>query len=93
MSSRSWQGFGVSECKTVEVQYYAILREQSGLSFESVNTQATTAYDLYQELAERHHFSLPLELVRVAVNDQFEPLTHQLKNADVVVFIPPVAGG
>ena len=83
----------MSEQKTVEVQYYAILREQSGLPSESVDTLSDTPINLYQELAERHNFSLPLNLIKVAINDQFSPSHTKLKDKDVVVFIPPVAGG
>ena len=36
---------------TVHVNYYAILREQRGVSDESVETEAITADELYSELA------------------------------------------
>ena len=77
----------------VEVQYFAILREQRGLKTESVVTTAPNVAALYDELRARHGFTLPGDRVRGAVNDAFVPAAHPLREGDRVVFIPPVAGG
>ena len=77
----------------VEIQYFALLREQAGRSGERVTTAASTAADLYDELRLRYGFTLPLALLRVAVNDEFCAWTTRLRTGDRVVFIPPVAGG
>ena len=77
----------------VRVQYFAILREQSGLSGEEVLTQAATTAALYDELAIRHGFTLPADRVRAAVNEQYVSAQHPLHAGDEVFFIPPVAGG
>jgi sulfur-carrier protein len=79
--------------KNVRVQYFAILREQRGLGAETVSTAADTAGELYEELRVRHGFSLPAARLRAAVNDEFSPWTAVLKEGDLLVFIPPVAGG
>ncbi|MGC8521631.1 MAG: NTP transferase domain-containing protein [Steroidobacteraceae bacterium] len=79
--------------KQVSVQYYALLREQAGRSSESLQTTAATARELYQELNQRHPFSLPPEMLRVAVNAEFAEWSAPLADGDTVVFIPPVAGG
>ena len=60
--------------KTVLVRYFAILREQRGLDEEQVATSASTAGELYEELARRHGFTLPASRLRVAVNDEFVAL-------------------
>ena len=78
---------------TVDVQYFAILREQRGVNQERLATAATTPAALYDELRARHHFTLPGERVRAAVNDAFVTGTSALREGDRVVFIPPVAGG
>ena len=77
----------------VEVQYFAILREQRGLMSETLETNAPTVSGLYEELRARHGFTLPGNRVRAAVNDAFVPQSHVLREGDRVVFIPPVAGG
>jgi molybdopterin converting factor subunit 1 len=77
----------------VEVQYFALLREQAGRSSERVATPAATAAELYDELRLRYGFTLPVALLRVAVNDEFCAWTTPLRTGDRVVFIPPVAGG
>ncbi|HVS51779.1 MAG TPA: MoaD/ThiS family protein [Opitutaceae bacterium] len=78
---------------TVRVQYFAILREQRGLAEETLATGAATPAALYAELRARHGFTLPLERVRAAVNDEFAAADAPLREGDRVVFIPPVAGG
>ena len=77
----------------VTVQYFAILREQRGLSDEKLATAAATPAALYDELRARHGFTLPGDRVRAAVNDAFVASTSALRDGDRIVFIPPVAGG
>lgn len=79
--------------KHISVQYYALLREQARCSGESVHTVAATPSELYRELSARHAFTLPQELLRVAINAEFAHWTQPLADGDSVVFIPPVAGG
>jgi molybdenum cofactor guanylyltransferase len=79
--------------KQLRVQYYALLREQAGRRDDTVETQARNPMDLYEELRKRHGFSLPTDMLRVAVNNEFGNWTQPLRDGDTVVFIPPVAGG
>jgi molybdopterin-guanine dinucleotide biosynthesis protein A len=79
--------------KRLSVQYYALLREQAGRREESVLSAAPTARDLYAELARRYPFTLPIEVLRVAINNEFSEWSAPLSEGDAVVFIPPVAGG
>ena len=78
---------------TVHVQYFAILREQRGVSQEKLSTDAASPGALYEELRGRHHFTLPADRVRAAVNDAFVDSAAPLREGDRIVFIPPVAGG
>jgi molybdopterin-guanine dinucleotide biosynthesis protein A len=77
----------------LKIQYFALMREQSGRSEETVETFASTPADLYAELQERYGFTLPREQLKVAVNSEFAPWSRRLAAGDAVVFIPPVAGG
>ncbi|MBS0579791.1 MAG: NTP transferase domain-containing protein [Proteobacteria bacterium] len=77
----------------VSVQYYALLREQAGRREETLVTDAGTAQELYAQLAQRYPFTLPAQMLRVAVNAEFVEWDRVLKDGDAVVFIPPVAGG
>jgi molybdopterin converting factor subunit 1 len=79
--------------RRIDVKYYALLREQAGRGSESLVTTATTPRELYQELRQRHPFSLAPEMLRVAVNSEFAQWEQPLQEGDSVVFIPPVAGG
>lgn len=79
--------------KTLTIQYFAVLREQAGMSEETLQTEAGTAAALYDELRSRHEFRLLPEQLKVAVNADFSDWTTPLEDGDTVVFIPPVAGG
>lgn len=77
----------------LQIAYFALLREQRGLSTEEVETTAPNARELYTELAARHRFSLPVERLRVAIDGEFADWNAPLKSGAKVAFIPPVAGG
>lgn len=79
--------------KSVQIQYFAVLREQAGRNRETLATAASTAADLYEELRERHGLRLPRSMLRVAINEEFADWSRVLADGDQVVFIPPVAGG
>jgi len=98
MSSSSADAGAATSTETVEgtavrVQYFAKLREEAGQSDETVQTEAATVRELYEELDARHDFSVPPSDLRVAVNDDFADWSTALDANDLVVFIPPVAGG
>jgi molybdopterin-guanine dinucleotide biosynthesis protein A len=78
---------------SLRVQYFAVLREQAGRSEEMIDSGATTAAQLYEQLKQRHRFQLSPAQLKVAVNSEFSDWQVSLKHGDTVVFIPPVAGG
>ena len=77
----------------VHLTYFASLRDDRGLSEESIETDAGTYRELYEELAARHEFRLPVSLVGVAANGIFGAMDDSVAEGDRIVFIPPVAGG
>ena len=77
----------------VQVSYFALLRDETGRDEEQVATAGATAGELYAELQQRYRFSLPRERLRVAINGDFADWDTALADGDLVVFIPPVAGG
>ncbi len=76
-----------------KIEYFALLREQRGLSEETLESEATTPSELYHHLKEEHDFSLEKKSLKVAVNEDFADWDAEIKDGDVIVFIPPVAGG
>lgn len=78
---------------TVNVNYFAALREKAGKSEEEIRTEAATALELYYELQDRYHFTLESVEISVAINDHYAALDRKLNAGDRVVFIPPVSGG
>jgi molybdopterin-guanine dinucleotide biosynthesis protein A len=89
----STEGSTERPTREIRVQYYALLREQAGRSDEILATRARTPIELYAELAARYPFTLPADMLRVAINAEFGDWAQPLKTGDAVVFIPPVAGG
>lgn len=79
--------------KSVNVQYFALLRDQAGKDSETVQVECKTCADLYTELSGKYQFTLPLKMIQVAVNDEFSKLNQEITDGDRIVFIPPVAGG
>lgn len=79
--------------RRIRVQYFAVLREQAGRGQEIVDTAAADPAALFEELRQRHRFSLAREQLKVAVNAEFGDWQRPLVADDHVVFIPPVAGG
>jgi molybdopterin synthase sulfur carrier subunit len=79
--------------KTINIRYFALLREQANLDEEQLSVSCKTYGELYQFLQSKYHFTLPLEMIQVAVDDQFAHLDFEIQESARVVFIPPVAGG
>lgn len=78
---------------TIRIRYFAVLREERGRDEELIVTGAATTAELYDELRTRFSFSLRLERLRVACNGDFVAWDQRITDGDLVVFIPPVAGG
>jgi molybdopterin synthase sulfur carrier subunit len=78
---------------TINVHYFALLREKSGVEHEQVFSAAKNFSELYEELSKKYSFDLPSTMIQVAVNDEFSSLDKPLSDQVKVVFIPPVAGG
>lgn len=79
--------------RRLQVQYFAILREQAGRSEEALESSARDARALFDELRGSRNLQLRPEQLRVAINDQFAEWSQTLNAGDRVAFLPPVAGG
>ncbi|MFK8032437.1 MAG: MoaD/ThiS family protein [Gammaproteobacteria bacterium] len=78
---------------TLHIEFFAALREQSGLSQKSIDSESTDAAQVYSELAKEHGFTLTPADLKLAVNDEFADWSRTLCDGDRLVFIPPVSGG
>lgn len=81
------------ESRRITVQYFAVLREERGCSEEELTTPAASALELFEELRQRHGFSLETDRFKVVINEEFCEWSHPISDGDTVVFVPPVAGG
>ncbi len=79
--------------KSVKVRYFALLKEERGLAEETIETQAETLLDLYEELRARHGFALPASQLRVALKDEFVAFDARVADQADIILVPPVAGG
>ena len=82
---------------TVEVLYFAWLRERIGLPRETVETRAETVADLVEELRAREdRYAMAfqdLSSIRVAVDQELTEFGASLGGAREVAFFPPMTGG
>ncbi len=82
---------------TLNVLYFAWLRERIGLPSEAVETGAATVAELVDELRAREdRYALAfadMASVRVAVDQELRDLGAPLAGAREVAFFPPMTGG
>ena len=78
---------------TVNVLYFASLRDASGVASERVESEAADLRSLYEELQSRHGFALPASRLRVAADGEFAKWGDALRDGCEIAFIPPVSGG
>ena len=79
--------------KTIQLKYFAQLKEIAQKDSESVETEACTPAGLFEEIKQRYQFPHKQKQLMVAINEDFSAWNHVLQDGDEVVFIPPVAGG
>ncbi|AOX15927.1 MoaD/ThiS family protein [Kozakia baliensis] len=77
----------------IDLEYFAILRDQAGRQKETRETNAASLAALYDELTDAYGFTLSRARLRVAVNAAFSTWEQPVNEGDIVVFIPPVSGG
>lgn len=75
----------------ITLRYFASLRDTLGRSTEQLDVVETPTVLNVWQLANPD-FSLP-ENTLTAVNMDYVPLSHFVKNGDEVAFFPPVTGG
>jgi molybdopterin synthase sulfur carrier subunit len=82
---------------TMEVLYFAWVRERIGLPRETVETEAKTVMDLVEVLREREEryaaAFADLTALRVAVDQKLSDFDTPLAGVREVAFFPPMTGG
>ncbi len=79
--------------KTITVRYFAMFRENAGVSEETLSLDATTVADVFEATRERHGSAEPSGHCKVAINDEMADWGSKVADGDVVLLFPPVAGG
>lgn len=79
--------------KSITVRYFALFRENAGISQETIESGAATAAEIFAELSHRHGSSEPLGHCKVAINDEMAEWDSPVEDGDTVLLFPPVAGG
>ena len=76
---------------TVCVKFFASLREQLGRDGEEVDASTcATVADVWEQVSGSR--VIPDNLL-AAVNLEYVPVTHVVRDGDEVAFFPPVTGG
>jgi molybdopterin converting factor subunit 1 len=79
--------------KNITVRYFAVFREHAGVSEETLNLDATTAMDVFEQTRSRHGSREPKGHCKVAINDEMVDWSSPVSDGDIVLLFPPVAGG
>lgn len=79
--------------KRITVRYFAMFREHAGVGEETLELDASTARDVFEATRERHGSQEPKGHCKVAINDHMAEWDSPVKDGDVVLLFPPVAGG
>ena len=79
--------------KSITVKYFAMFREHAGLSEETLQLDAATAADVFEQTKGRHGSTEPTGHCKVAINDTMADWSTSVEDGDVVLLFPPVAGG
>jgi molybdopterin synthase sulfur carrier subunit len=77
---------------SVNVLYFASLREAAGCDSEVVDTPESLGA-LYASLKAKRGFALGAERLRVAVDGIFVDWNSAVRDGAEIAFIPPVSGG
>ncbi len=82
---------------SIDVLYFAWLRERIGLPKERIDTTATTVADLVEELRSRDdryaEAFRDIASVRVAIDQELTDFDAPIGEAREVAFFPPMTGG
>ncbi len=82
---------------TLDVLYFASVRERIGIARERVRTEAPDVAGLVGELVAREDRYAAafgdLEALRVAVDQELTGFDHALDGAREIAFFPPMTGG
>ncbi|MGJ8677640.1 MAG: NTP transferase domain-containing protein [Akkermansiaceae bacterium] len=84
---------GCTSQKTINLSYFAQLRELCGKGSETHLSASASPAGVFEEIRAKYQIPLKRKGMMVAVNGDFTDWTHELKEGDELVFIPPVAGG
>lgn len=82
---------------TVDILYFAWVRERIGLPRETLDTDAGTVSDLVAELSEREEryaaAFADTSALRVALDQELATFDSSLDGVREVAFFPPMTGG
>jgi len=79
--------------KRLTIRYFAAFRDEAGCAEEQMIIDVENAGQLFERLRERLGTGEPIAHCKVAVNDELADWSTPLKDGDVVLMFPPVAGG
>lgn len=78
----------------ISIKYFASLREKAGKSQEELEIENNkNLKDIYDSLSAQYNFPLSANEIKFSINNEYVESNVKLKENDLVVFIPPVAGG
>ncbi|MEJ8306143.1 molybdopterin converting factor subunit 1 [Saccharibacillus sacchari] len=76
----------------ITIFYFAGLKEAAGTAHEQADLAGRTVNELLEWVGKRYP-QMPLDAVRVAINEEYALAEDVLQPGDTAALIPPVSGG
>ena len=77
----------------MKVKYFALFKEHIQKDEETFDESFSTPLEVLNHIQSKYQLPLNQNQIRVAINEEFAHWDSALNQGDVLVFIPPVAGG
>jgi molybdopterin synthase sulfur carrier subunit len=77
----------------VQIIYFAQLADLAGKTGESRVLTDPSPAKLYAALKKAYHFPHEFRQLQVAINHQLSAHATELKDGDLIAFLPPMTGG
>lgn len=76
----------------ITLQYFASLKEQTGIQREQVDMEPIRVHELVAYVKNKYDL-FQNATIHVAVNEEYALPDEIVKDGDIVAFLPPVSGG
>lgn len=75
------------------VLYFSFFKDFTNLNREVFYLTNYSIIELYKLICNKYHINIDINYLKIVANNEFIDLNYQIKENDVLSFLPPVSGG